>query len=51
VAGGVLTWALVWPVAVEMTDVLVDDGGSKSFVVISSRSVHSTRTLPTNRSA
>jgi hypothetical protein len=28
-----LAWALVWPVAVEMTDVLVDDGASMSFVV------------------
>jgi hypothetical protein len=28
-----VAWALVWPVDVEMTDVLVDDGAGMSFVV------------------
>jgi hypothetical protein len=51
VVGWVLAEALVWPMVVEMTHVLVEDGEGVSLVVNHSRSVHSSRTLRTNRSA
>ena len=47
----VLAQALVRPVDVEMTDILVDDDAGVSFVVDQQPVAHSARTLPTNRSA
>ena len=51
VVGWVLVETLVWPMVVEMTHVLVEDGEGVSLVVNQQPVVHSSRTLRTNRSA
>jgi len=51
VSGWMLAQALVWPVVIEMANVLIRIMWAWRVWQISIRSVHSARTLPMNRSA